>query len=637
MASAPTSRRWSDMVEEEDDEFIDSEESSSRRSYSDVVRDGTPSSERSGSPSSPLAGPVAERTPPARQLSSVVFRPAQPRADGGAASRGAGGRRGPQPKRQRRREPLPSFMVPAGVSAGLAGLCFNCAEPGHVAGRCEGPRRCLNCKSETHIARQCTAAGAVVVGAPPTPPPPVAPGAPLPPRSGAGTSAAAQPAAPPVPPYRVPARQRLGLVETAAPPVLPRAPVKEWLGPLAQPAPAQEAPAAAGPDARAYEPVGAETPYERGLRREPALRAASPLRREEVARGETPLGRSLRREQELREAAAACRGVVAFVSGTRCSISSEAAAAAVLGQFPALEGHFSVHRFWPAEFLLVFDSRANQDTLLAANPRRRARLLAQVRSVEQAAAGVEARLPLPRAPGGGRRAAGGLERGHGQVHLGLLGMGRRLGAATASCADMGSFRITAWTDNPSSIPLSKELWLAEPLLFDDDDDDLLLPLNALIPEEVALLNYEATVHIICVEDLAARPPSAAGGSDRERDDGNGGGASAGGGSAGPGADPRGPPGPARGAAAGSGRETSSRRWRGGVERRVALVPATSVAPWAPPPPPVEVVVGTVGQPAATVQDDKGGPVSTVAGKVRVDDAVPPPPPLLLRWTVKICR
>jgi hypothetical protein len=137
MASAPSdpkSCRWSDMVEEEDDEFVESEGSLPRLSYFDVVRDGMPSPERSVSPPSPQGGPVAARSPPARQLASVVSRPAQPRADGGYAPRGVGGRRGPQAKRQRHRDLLPSSFGPAGIPAGLTGLCFNCAEPGHVAG-----------------------------------------------------------------------------------------------------------------------------------------------------------------------------------------------------------------------------------------------------------------------------------------------------------------------------------------------------------------------------------------------------------------------------------------------------------------------------------------------------------------------
>ncbi|KAM0917391.1 hypothetical protein ACQ4PT_009556 [Festuca glaucescens] len=556
------------MVDEEDDDLLESEGSSSRRSYFDVVRDGTPSPARAGSPSSPLATLVVARSPPVRQLPSVVVRPAQQRADGGLASRGDGGRKGPQPKRQRRREPLPSFFVPAGVPAGLAGLCFNCAEPGHVAGRCEGPRRCLNCKSENHIALQCTAPGAVAV-------------------------------------------------------------------------------------AHVYEPVEAEMPYERGLRRERAIRESSLLRQEEAARGETLLGRALRREQELRDEAlasvarrpplAAMRsdeevvaefeaarpprercviyrtpevddaehalrwGVVAFVSGTRRSVTSEAAVAAVLAQFPSLEGHFSVHRFWPAEFLFVFDSRASRDTLLAANPldardfSLRFGLWNSQRQASRRVFRYRVHLEVVGVPPVAWSMA------TAKSILGSSAWVERLGAATASRADMGCFRVTAWTDNPSSIPRSKEIWLAEHLFFDNDDDDLLLPLDALIPDEVALLDYEVTVHIVRVEDLAARPSSAsgAGGGDRDRDPPSGGNASGGnatGGSAGPGSDPRGSRDPGRGAAAGSGQDPS-RRWRGGVERRVALVPATSVAPWDPPAGDVDVV-GPVGQPAATVQPAK---------------------------------
>jgi hypothetical protein len=50
------------------------------------------------------------------------------------------------------------------------------------------------------------------------------------------------------------------------------------------------------------------------------------------------------------------------------------------------------------------------------------------------------------------------------------------------------------------------LWVVEPLVFDDDEDDLLLPVEALIPDEVALLDYEATVHTVKVEDTASRHP-----------------------------------------------------------------------------------------------------------------------------------
>ncbi|KAM0878572.1 hypothetical protein ACQ4PT_034796 [Festuca glaucescens] len=366
-------------------------------------------------------GAAAALPQPVRRLASTVSRPVASRVDGSGPRRGLGGRRGPQPKRQRRRAPLPSFSVPAGVPAGLAGLCFNCAEPGHVAGCCSGPRRCLNCKSEEHVARQCPmsvppVAGAVAVGAPPPPPraapppPPPPQAAPPPPRAAPSTAAAAEPAEPapvaPVAPYRLSPHLRLG---ARGPGAEAWPSVKDRLGEAE--ADVRRSADAGGSQARPVQAleVGeeAETPFSRGLRRERAIRDG-PAGLSVVERGESSYARVLRQEQELREAAltavvggrpavdvaaeiGAARparerciiyrtrevdeaeralkwGLVAFVSGTRRAVRCSAASAAVLERFPALEGHFSVHMFWPADLLFVFDSRANRDTLLAADP-----------------------------------------------------------------------------------------------------------------------------------------------------------------------------------------------------------------------------------------------------------------------------
>jgi hypothetical protein len=145
----------------------------------------------------------------------------------------------------------------------------------------------------------------------------------------------------------------------------------------------------------------AESPYERGLRREREIRDASPRRQADVDAGISTYDRVLRREKALRDAAlssaeraaevevmrpeverciiyrteeveAAERalrwGLVAFVSGNRRTVSCSAASAAVLERFPELQGHFSVHGFWPADLLFIFDSRASRDVVLAANP-----------------------------------------------------------------------------------------------------------------------------------------------------------------------------------------------------------------------------------------------------------------------------
>ncbi|KAM0881750.1 hypothetical protein ACQ4PT_032759 [Festuca glaucescens] len=289
---APRSRWWSDIADEEDEEWALSE-ASSKRSYSDVVKDGSPSPARAASPEILQQGGASSSRPqPVRRLASVVSRPVPPRAAGGGALCGQGGRCGPQPKRQRHRGPLPSYVVPPGVPAGFAGLCFNCAEPGHIAGMCTGPRRCLNCKSEDHVARKCPlpsapVAGEVVVGAPPPPrggPPPQAlPSAPavdrLPDVGAQGER------------YRIPAHQRLGPRDGSQPPPPPPPPALQ--GRLGDRGGRHAADAAGAGCSAPTVPLApaAETPYERGLRVEQAIRAEPPLRPEERAKGRSFLDR----------------------------------------------------------------------------------------------------------------------------------------------------------------------------------------------------------------------------------------------------------------------------------------------------------------------------------------------------------
>ncbi|KAM0888584.1 hypothetical protein ACQ4PT_028252 [Festuca glaucescens] len=599
----PRSRRWSDIADEEDEEMAISE-ASSKRSYSDVVKDGSPSPARAASPEILQWGGASSSRPQAvRRLASVVTRPVPPRAAGGGAQQGHGGRRGPQPKRQCHRAPLPSYVVPPGVPAGFAGLCFNCAEPGHVAGMCTGPQRCLNCKSENHVARNCTlpvapVAGEVAVGAPPPPrggpPPQACPPAPavdrLPDAGAQGER------------YRIPARQRLGTRGGSPPPPPPPA-LQGRLGDRGE---------AAGAGRSVPFAPATETPYERGLRVERDIRAEPPLRLEERAEGRSFLDREAVREQVLRgpalrsvaelvaevEDARPARergiiyrtqevegaeralrwGLVAFVSGTRRLVSGAAASAAILERFPELDGHFSVHAFWPAELLLVFDSRAMRDTLLtsAANPfdGRDFSLRFGVWNRQLQATWRCFRYQVHLEVVGVPPIAWSMDTA--KTILGSSGWVKRLGSETASRADLGTFCITAWTDDLASLPRSKQLWLAEPLRFGGDDDDLLLPVEALVPEEVALLAYDADVHIVRVEDTVAADTRSSNSSapGPGPDGGNAGGFDSSRRQGPPPDDRRQPP-----ASRGEPSVARGLRWRGGAERRVALGHTTSVLPW----------------------------------------------------------
>ncbi|KAM0829022.1 hypothetical protein ACQ4PT_067147 [Festuca glaucescens] len=488
---------------------------------------------------------------------------------------------------------------------------------------CKGPRRCLNCKSEDHVARKCPEVVAPVAGE-------VALGAPPPPRGGPPTTSApvAAAAGPRSAPgaqgelYRVPARQRLGPREGSPPPP-PYPALQGRMGDRGA-APMVERQDAGPSASHGIVDEARETPFERGLRLEREIHAAPPLQPEERAQGLSFYDRESRREQELRAAAlssvagpsamerhlspevaedveaawpASERGIiyrtpevesteralrwglVAFVSGTRRTVSYAAASVAIVERFLELEGHFSVHGYWPADLLLVFDSRANRGIVLtaAANPfeGRDFVLRFGVWNHQLQATRRCFRFRVHLEVVGVPPIAWNLDTA--RWILGSYGWVERLGSETASRADLGTFCITAWTDNLSGLPRTKQLWLAEPLVF--DDDDLLLPVEALIPEEVALLYYDATVHIVHVEDTeGAVGRSFPGGGPGPRPGGDRGGQGNGGGRGPPTDDRRRPP---NARAGGASAAAPACRWRGGAERRVALGHTASVRLWPP--------------------------------------------------------
>jgi hypothetical protein len=229
------------------------------------------------------------------------------------------------------------------------------------------------------------------------------------------------------------------------------------------------------------------------------------------------------RTPEVEDSERALRwSLVAYVTGTRRSVSSEAATAALLSRFPELDGHISVHRFWPAEFLIVFDSRSHRDSVADVSP-------------------VEGRGFSLRCSPWNRQLQATRHSFRYRAHLEIIGIPpiawnvatvrsvlgpsawvERIGVETATRADMGRFRVTAWTDNLASLPRVRQMWLAEPLLYGEDNDDLLAPPEALVPEEVGFLEFNATVHLVRLEDTMPSIDWPAPGGSMD-DDGSGGG------------------------------------------------------------------------------------------------------------------
>lgn len=175
---------------------------------------------------------------------------------------------------------------------------------------------------------------------------------------------------------------------------------------------------------------------------------------------------------------------------------------AVEAAVPEVVDAFSVHHYWPADFLLVFDSRAARDAVANAgevhgrgfslrfSPWNR-QLQATRRPFHY-----RVRIDMEGVP------PHVWSRSTAQIVLGSSAWVERLGTQTASRADMGSFEAYAWTDNPSLLPKEKFILVEEP----DEEreveiaDGLVLPVDALVPLEKSMLEYKVAIHLVNTEN-----------------------------------------------------------------------------------------------------------------------------------------
>uniref|UniRef100_A0A453L7V4 CCHC-type domain-containing protein n=1 Tax=Aegilops tauschii subsp. strangulata TaxID=200361 RepID=A0A453L7V4_AEGTS len=372
--ASPT--HWGDFSSSED------EDCGHARSYCEVLRSGSPSGtpppppplsaappsglpplrRNRAPPLPPLLRPRRSRLPrhprppgprpPAPRLSSIVVRE-EALNQGGRGGWQVAGRKCRRPRRLPA-PPLPSMNIRSDLPPDLAGLCFNCLSEEHVAAMCTNERVCLRCRRPGHIARECTN--------PRSRSPPSANLRPISERLGARVGPSPSPPRLCSPPQQraTPAHARLGPAVLAA----GRAP-SEHGRPVAgageqqrrgAPAHARLGPAVVStgrvPSERA--PAAAPEVGETSRRARPG----SPSARPSVERCVIP------RSTEVVAAEDALRWtLVAFTMGGRPRTSLSAVTAAVEATVPEAADAFSVHRFWPADFLLLFASRVARDAV----------------------------------------------------------------------------------------------------------------------------------------------------------------------------------------------------------------------------------------------------------------------------------
>jgi hypothetical protein len=215
----------------------------------------------------------------------------------------------------------------------------------------------------------------------------------------------------------------------------------------------------------------------------------------------------LPRSAEIVAAEAALRwGLVAFASGQRTSIPLSEAGAAISSSVPRAVD-FSIHRHWPADFIIMCCSRRVWDEVVAAgvvdgrdfslrfSPW--SRELQAVRQDFRFRVHIELTGVLAHAFNKSTAAA----------VLGSAAWVERLGDASASREDMGRLLVIAWTDCIELLPTAKALLIEEPDGRLEEDDGLILPGDAPIPLEKKMLRYVVSARVVRFEDMSGGRPT----------------------------------------------------------------------------------------------------------------------------------
>ncbi|PNT67817.1 LOW QUALITY PROTEIN: hypothetical protein BRADI_3g32386v3, partial [Brachypodium distachyon] len=401
--------------------------SSDRRSYAEVTLGADSSPAPVGGPGPRVASiVVAPTTVPAAGRGAVALLLAlrvEPAEEGW--------RLGP-------RDPvIPARKIRKELPKELAGRCFNCLAPDHVAAACRKECRCRRCFESGHLAKRCPFPRPAFVGVPSC----GAPGGGC--SSGCGGSSSeggtgggrGSPGCG-CPSARGGGRSSDGAVCSGAPGAPDSRPRREYC----------------------VVPRSAE------------IQAA---------------------EDEL------AWGLVGSINGGRRRVALSEARGVICRACPTVAGHFSLHKFWPADFLCVFDSRGSHYALLAAGPAEGSgfslRFSPWNRQLQASLRSLWYRVVLELE---GIPAHAWNTNTASAILWPACWVERRL------CEDMGRFSVFAWTADPSGIAREMTLGIPDPPPTDlmVGDYDLCLSPEDIIPLSVAVLDYPVIIHLPSVED-----------------------------------------------------------------------------------------------------------------------------------------
>ncbi|KAG2547535.1 hypothetical protein PVAP13_9KG094700 [Panicum virgatum] len=359
------------------------------------------------------------------------------------------------------------------VPADLVGRCFNCLAFDHVASQCVHPSRCLRCEQVGHVAKNCKR--------------PRFPGAPF-----RGRGRPIRRAAPNI--DAAVASNSRGMGRSAA-----------------SASTASSCSASTGRDYSGPPSVYAASPVDRptspaGRPISPAGHSSTPPTPLELPRGHPSrrpslVVRTVPRTAELQfdEDALVATALVVLIVGTRPSFAPYQGRRHIQDNYGLAGTDFTLHRYWPEDFLVIFRNPADLRWLLDAPPLPRADMVLRFRRWNRLATAdsetmrYRVLLEIRGLPAHAWSAA------TAQIILGDACAMPEPTPTTAAKADLRRFQTAVWCSDPNLITNEAVIRISEnvPGL---ENNNLFLQPEEIIHHELRLLRYKAEIEILEFQD-----------------------------------------------------------------------------------------------------------------------------------------